>query len=102
MVADAELVLMPEEHPAGPAAVEIRLGGVIVGDVTFRVCRSCRLAVVEHVRVESPQRRRRLATLAINFLVSRWPDYRGRPMRNFVKAGSDVASTIHSYERDVR
>ncbi|MCI2423843.1 hypothetical protein MOQ72_41210 [Saccharopolyspora sp. K220] len=75
-VADAELVLMPEERPAGPAAVEVCLGGVIVGDVTFRVCRSCRLAVVEHVRVESRQRRRRLAALAINFLVSRWSDYR--------------------------
>jgi hypothetical protein len=71
-----ELVTLSAVHPAGPAVVEIREHGEIVGDVDFRVCHNCRLAVVEHVRVDPPQRRRRLATRAITYLLNNWPDYR--------------------------
>ena len=75
-VADLELVAIPATAPAGPADLEIRLDGVIVGDLDFRVCVHCQLAVIEHIRIDPPYRRRGLATRAVQVILAEHPDYR--------------------------
>ncbi len=62
--------------PAGPSGIEIRLGGLIIGDIDLRVCGHCRLAVVEHIRIEPAYRRRGLATRAVHAVLAGHPGYR--------------------------
>ncbi|MEV0701380.1 hypothetical protein AB0I53_26200 [Saccharopolyspora sp. NPDC050389] len=76
MVGDLELAAVPALLPTGPPGIEIRLDGLVVGDLELRICHGCRVAVVEHIRIDRRCRRRGLATLAIDLLRRTWPDYR--------------------------
>lgn len=73
---NVELTWVDPVLPAGPARVEVLVDGVVVGDVDIRLChQACRLGIVEHVRVDSAARRRRLATQALEAVVAAYPDY---------------------------
>lgn len=73
---DVEFVPIPPEWPAGLERLEIRLDGVPVGEVDFRACTACQLAIVEHVRIDPPYRRRRLARQAVRLLLAGYPAHR--------------------------
>ncbi|GAA4859511.1 MULTISPECIES: GNAT family N-acetyltransferase [Saccharopolyspora] len=76
MVADLELLVTPADPPAGHTAIEILLGGLIVGDVDLLMCDPCRLAVVDHIRIDPRCRRRGLATRALDAVLATWPEHR--------------------------
>ncbi|WP_334271030.1 hypothetical protein [Saccharopolyspora indica] len=76
MLGDLELAAVPALLPAGPPGVEIRLDGLVVGELELRVCHACEVVVLEHVRIDRRCRRRGLATLAVGLLRESWPDYR--------------------------
>lgn len=73
---DVELVALPAWWPAGVERIEICSGGRPVGDVDFRACADCRVAVLEQVRVDPPYRRRGWATRAVQAAVASRPGYR--------------------------
>ncbi len=73
---DVELVAVAPVVPAGPERIELRLGGTAAGDLDLRACAACRIAVVDHVRVDPPFRRRGLATRLVRAALSARPGYR--------------------------
>jgi hypothetical protein len=70
------LVRVPPEVTAGPERIEIRVDDRVIGDVDLRVCPQCRVAVLTHVRVSQPYRRRGLATAAVRASLAYYPGYR--------------------------
>lgn len=69
-----EFVSLPASWPAGVERIEVRAEGQPVGDVDVRRCDQCRVAVLEHIRVEPTWRRRGLARQAVHTLLTRYPD----------------------------
>lgn len=61
--------------PAGTAQLRLCVDGEVVGDLDYRLCALCRLAVLTHLRIDH-YRRRGLATLAVRTVLDEYPDYR--------------------------
>lgn len=58
---------------AGLTHVELRVGGIVVGNLDLRICPTCAVAVVDYIRVDPPYRRRGFATRAVCGAVARYP-----------------------------
>jgi predicted acetyltransferase len=71
-----DLVQVPAALPTGLEYFEIRSDGEPVGSVDVRACPTCRIAVVIHIRVAEPYRRRGLATAALRAGMTSRPGYR--------------------------
>lgn len=72
---EVELAWVEPTVAAGPARVDILLDGQLVGDLDYRLCRVCRIGVIEHVRVEAAVRRRGVATRTVQAVVTAYSDY---------------------------
>jgi hypothetical protein len=68
---------VPASHPAGPERIELWLySQTLVGDLDLRRCDQCKLAVLEHIRIDSPYRRRGLAARALHEVFAELRSYR--------------------------
>jgi hypothetical protein len=50
------LVRIPPAVRGGVGQLQLRLDGVVLGDLDLAVCGPCRRAVLEHIRVDTPRR----------------------------------------------
>jgi hypothetical protein len=69
------LVWVPAPLPASLARLEARHGGQVLGDLDYRACPVCRVAVLEHVRVDPEQRHQRLGSFLVRSVLAAHHDY---------------------------
>lgn len=69
------LVWVAAPVPAALACLEVRRGGQVLGDLDYRACPTCGVAVLEHVRVDPDQRRQGLGSLLVRSVLDAHRDY---------------------------
>lgn len=70
-----ELVAIPPDAPARVGQIVLSLDSVTIGDVDVAYCADCRIAVLHHIRVDPPFRRRGLGRVLWSAALARAPRY---------------------------
>lgn len=69
------IVSVPARVPASVERLDVLVDDVPVGDLLRRVCELCEVAVIEHVRIDPPYRRKGLARLLVHAATVDYPCY---------------------------
>jgi GNAT superfamily N-acetyltransferase len=72
---EAELNWVAAAEVAGLARLEVRRGGHVLGDLDYRACSTCRIAVLEQIRVDPVHRRRGLGARLVVAVLAAHPGY---------------------------
>lgn len=72
---DPTLVWVAAALPAGLARVELYRGRQVLGDLDYRACPTCTLAVLEQIRVNPAHRRKGHGTVLARAVLAAFSDY---------------------------